>query len=215
MTTEEDFFDGIGGSGAPSALLKNPGDYVHGEIVDMHRKPYIPFGKKEPEKDERTGQDKQQLVIILQTAFRNWQGVTKVPVKDPSDPQSPVKDPTEDDGKRAIYVPQGKNIQFAVGRALTAAGAKPQVGGTLGVRVVKLTPTDKGNPLKEHEAVYAPPSAGAGFFPGEATQQAPAAPPAQTPPPAAPPVQEAAPAQQDPWWATPAQSAPATEAPPF
>ena len=50
MTTETDFFDNAGGgSGAPTASLKQVGDYVTGQIVDMFKRDYIPFGKKEPE----------------------------------------------------------------------------------------------------------------------------------------------------------------------
>lgn len=211
-STETDFFDNVGGgSGAPSPLLKNPGDLVHGEIVDMYKRDYIPFGKQEPEKRE-DGTNKQQLVIILQTQHRNWQNVNKVPKVDHNDPNSPEKSPEEDDGKRAVYVPEGKNIQFAIGRAAAAAQAKPAIGGTLGVRVVNLKDTGKGKPLKEHEAVYQAPSAGSTFF-----NEAPAAPaqtetasPAPAPAPTAQPTQAAppAPAQQDPW----ATSAPAPQA---
>lgn len=218
-----DFFDGIGsGAGAPTAVLKNVGDTVHGEIVEMFKRDYIPFGKTEPEKDDQ-GRTKQQLVVILQTNERNWANVVKVPKKDPSDANSPEKGPEEDDGKRAIYVPEGKNIQFAIGRAVQAAQAKFEVGGTLGVRIFNLKPTDKGNALKEHQAVYTAkpaPSAGDAFFAQQ--QQAPAqpapqqAPPAPAPAPAAPaPQQQApapapaapapapapAPASQDPWGA--------------
>lgn len=205
-----DFFDGIGGgSGAPTALLKNVGDFVHGEIVDMFKRDYIPFGAKEPEK-RPDGSTKQQLVVIVQTDNRNWANVSKVPKVDPADPASPEKDPSEDDGKRAIYVPEGKNIQFAIGRAVQAAQAKFEVGGTLGVKVFNLKPTDKGNPLKEHQAVYEKKAAGAGFF-----ESAPAAPPAQQAP-AAPAAQAApapsAPPAGDPWATS---SAPATSEPPF
>lgn len=196
--TSTDFFDGIGGgSGAPTALLKNVGDVVHGEIVDMFKRDYIPFGAKEPEK-RADGSTKQQLVVIVQTNDRNWANVSKVPRVDPADPQSPEKDPSEDDGKRAIYVPEGKNIQFAIGRAVQAAQAKFEVGGTLGVKVFNLKPTDKGNPLKEHQAVYTAKPAGSDFF-----AQAPSGPPAQSAPAA--PAQEAAPA---------APAAPAAQAAP-
>jgi hypothetical protein len=216
-TTTTDFFDGVGGgSGAPSAVLNNPGDYVHGEIVEMYKRDYIPFenrNSKEPARKD-DGTIVQQLVVILQTTERNWARVSKIPVVDPADPNSPQKAPSEDDGKRAVYVPEGKNIHFAIGRACQAAKAKFEVGGTLGVKIDKLTDTGKGNPLKEHIAVYSAPSASSGFFPA-ANQGAPAtapaaqtAPPAQSAPPAAAPAAAPAPAAQDPW-ATPAASAPA------
>ena len=233
-STETDFFDNVGGgSGAPGAVLKNVGDFVHGQILDMYKRDYVPFGKQEPEKRE-DGSNKQQLVIILQTENRNWANVSRIPVVDHTDPNSPAKPAEEDDGKRAVYVPEGKNIQFAIGRAAQAAGAKPAVGGTLGVKIVNLKDTGKGNPLKEHEAVYQAPSASDAFFAqapaGPPAEQAPAqqAAPAQAPAPAQPAPQAApaappaaapaaapapaAPAQQDPWATS---AAPATSEPPF
>jgi hypothetical protein len=217
-----DFFDGLSeGTGAPTAVLKNVGDFVHGEVVKMFKRDYVKFGGTEPEK-KADGSNKQQLVIVLQTTLRNWQNVVKVPKVDFADPNSAEKAPSEDDGTRAVYVPESSNIQFAIGRAVTAAQAKFEVGGTLGVKIANLKDTGKGNPLKEHEAVYTakPAQTGAEFFGGAAqeaapaasapaapAQQAPAAQPASTP--AAAP---AAPAAQDPW-ATPAASA--SEPPPF
>lgn len=213
-TTSTDFFDNIGGgAGAPTALLKGVGDYVHGEVVDMFKRDYVPFGKTEPEKNA-DGSTRQQLVVIVQTAFRNWQSVVKVPKVDPNDqsPTAALKDPSEDDGHRAIYVPERSNIQYAIGRAVQTAGAAFEVGGTLGVKVVNLKDTGKGNPLKEHEAVYTGKPAGGDFFGGQAAQAAPAAAPAQEAAPAPAPAPAAAPAaQQDPW----ASTAPANSAPPF
>ncbi len=229
MSDNTDFFDGIGeGVGAPSSHLSNKGDFVQGEIVKMFKRDYIAFGEKLPEK-RADGSNKEQLVIVLQTDLRGWAGVSKIPTVDPSDPNSAVKPPEADDGLRAVYVPEGKNIQFAIGRAVNAAsqaaGTKVPfgVGGKLGVKIDNLKPTDKGNPLKEHAAVYTPPSAGDAFL-----SSAPAA-PAQQQAPAQQalaqgssfgggdhglnaPAQQAAPAQ-DPW----ASSTPATptQEPPF
>jgi len=215
-----DFFDGIGeGAGAPTAVLKNVNDFVYGEIVKMTKRDYVPFGKTDPEKNA-DGSAKQQLVIVLQTDLRNWQGVVKVPKVDPADPNSAEKAPSEDDGTRAVYVPEGKNLQFAIGRAVQAAaqaaGQQVQfgVGGKLGVKVFNLKPTDKGNPLKEHEARYEPKAAGSDFFAGTPAQEAPAAPaqPAAPAPAAeAPAPAQAAPAApaQDPWATQSPQAAPA------
>lgn len=201
--TTTDFFDNIGGgAGAPTALLKSPGDFVHGEVVDMFKRDYVPFGKTEPEKKE-DGTNKQQLVVIVQTDSRNWANVVKVPKADPNDVNSPEKAPAEDDGKRAIYVPEKSNIQFAIGRAVTAAKAAFEVGGTLGVKIDKLTDTGKGNPLKEHVAVYQGKPAGGDFF--NQAAQAPAAAPAAAPAPA--PVAQAAPPAVAPAAATPAPAA--------
>jgi len=215
--TTTDFFDNIGGgAGAPSPELKNVNDSVTGDIVEMFKRDYIPFGAKEPEK-RADGSNKQQLVVVLQTDHRNWQNVSKVPKVDPTDQNSAEKDPTEDDGRRAVYVPEGKNIQFAIGRAVQAAGAPFEVGGKLRVRIFNLKPTDKGNALKEHEALYRGKPDGFvtnNVAPTPNPAQEPAA-PAATPTPAAPatPAPAAAPASQDPW-ATPGTSA-GTEEPPF
>lgn len=214
------FFDNAkGGGGAPTANLKAIGDFVHGEVVDFYEKDYVPFGKTDPEKN-KDGSTRQQLVVIVQTANRNWAGVSKLPTND----DGSVKDPSTDDGKRAVYVPDRSNIQFAIGRALSAAKSDFEKGGTLGVKIANLEDTGKGNPLKVHEAVYTAPVAGAAFFNGAAEAQAPAAAPAaqapvvneqpaaQAPAPAAQPAAPAAPAQ-DPW-ATPAQPAAPAQATP-
>lgn len=240
-----DFFDNIGsGAGSPTALLKNPGDFVHGEIVEMFKRDYVPFGKKDPEVDESEADGKRkQLVIVIQTTNRNWANVVKVPKVDPNDPNSAEKAPEEDDGKRSVYVPNRSNIQWAIGRAVSAAKAKFEVGATLGVRIEKLTDTGKGNPLKEHGAVYVPRTAGDGFFPQAETPAAPEAQaPAADPAPAqqayaagssfgggdhglqAQPAAPAAAPAQDPWASSapaapaagdPWGSAPATSEPPF
>lgn len=211
------FFDNAkGGGGAPTANLKAIGDFVHGEVVDFYEKDYVPFGKTEPEKN-KDGSTRQQLVVIVQTENRNWAGVSKLPTND----DGSVKDPATDDGKRAVYVPDRSNIQFAIGRALSAAKSDFEKGGKLGVKIANLEDTGKGNPLKVHEAVYTAPVAGAAFFGGneQPAAQAPAAPAQQAAPqaPAAPAQPAAAPAPaappaQDPWAAQPAAPAPSTPA---
>lgn len=211
--TTTDFFDGIGeGAGAPTAVLKNPGDFVHGEIVRMTKRDYIPFGSDKPEMRADGTTPKQQLIVVLQTANRNWANVVKVPKVDGTDPNSAEKAPSEDDGLRAVYIPEGKNLQFAVARAVQAAKAKFEVGGKLGVKVTELVPTTKGNPRKEHEARYEakPADTGDAFFGGGAAQAAPAATAQPAPAAAAAP---AAPAE-DPW-ATPATAAPAAAGDPW
>lgn len=219
------FFDNAkGGGGAPTANLKAIGDFVHGEVVDFFEKDYVPFGKTDPELN-KDGTKRQQLVVIVQTTNRNWAGVSKIPTND----DGSMKDPSTDDGKRAVYVPERSNIQYAIGRALSAAKADFEKGGTLGVKIANLEDTGKGNPLKVHEAVYTAPAANAAFFAAQAAApaqtpapvaqeqaQAPAPanaqPAAQAPAPAAQPAAPAAPAQ-DPW-ATPAQPAAPAQATP-
>jgi hypothetical protein len=200
------FFDQTGGgSGAPSAKLKDLEDFVHGEIVDQFMVPATEFATGEVKKDKKTGKQIDQLVVILQTESRNWDKVARVPLKDKDDKSSGPKDPSEDDGKRAVYVEPWTNIHAAIGKAVEeGTGAKGPLrnGGTLGVQIIELKDTGKGNPLKVHRAKYVAPvaaSPSAEFF-GDA-QSAPAEPAAEAPqtPPAAP----ATPPPSDPW-ATPA-----------
>lgn len=197
-TTEsvETFFENTGGGvGAPSASLKVVDDFVYGDIVDQAIVDKKKFASDEVEVDERTGKPRKQLVVILQTDLRNWQGVSKVPTNE----DGSAKAASEDDGRRAVYVAPFTNIHAAIGAAVEdELGQKGPLanGGKLGVKIIELKDTGKGNPLKVHEAKYTAPSASDGFF-GESApsaQEAPAATPEPTP--AAAP---AAPQQQDPW----------------
>lgn len=218
----ENYFENTGGgAGAPSASLKLVNDFVYGVIVDQAMVPQKKFGTDDVEKD-RDGKDKQQLVVILETDLRNWHGVSKVPSYPTGHEKAGQDKPgSEDDGRRAVYVPGFTNIHAAIG---DATGQKPlRNGGKLGVKIIELRNTGKGNPLKIHQAVYEPPAAAPdGFFGGAdqgqsapATQAAPAqsapAPAAPTPAPEAAPA-AAAPVQNDPW-GTPAPAA--GNGPPF
>ena len=70
---EGNFFDNVGGgSGAPSALLKNVNDGVIGEIVDQFMAPATEFATGKQKTDLKTGAPIEQLVVILQTDLRNW-----------------------------------------------------------------------------------------------------------------------------------------------
>lgn len=218
----ENFFDNVGGGFSPTAKLKDVGDFVVGEVVEQRVVDYIPFGKTEPETN-RDGSIRKQLVVTLQTDLRNWQNVARIPKVDKDNPNSAEKDPSEDDGRRAIYLPQYSNIQAAVAAAIAKSnGGRPgpvRIGAKLGVKVHNLRDTGKGNPLKEHQAHYEPPAESNGFFdsaPAASTPEPQAQPPlaqgssfgggdrgldapapaAQAPAPAA----EAPPAAQgDPW----------------
>jgi len=211
------FFDNTGGgTGAPSALLKDVDDFVHGEIVDQFMTEATEFATGNVKKDKKTGETINQLVVVLQTDSRNWEKVAKVPLKDKDDKASGPKDPAEDDGRRAVYVEPWTNIHAAIGKAvIEGTGQKGPVlnGGTLGVKIVELRDTGKGNPLKVHAAVYSAPVAepsSNGFF----DKTAESAPAAETPAASQPaaPAQEASPAPAstpapagDPW-GTPATS---------
>jgi hypothetical protein len=163
------FFDDAMREGAPSALLKQPKDFVMGEIVAINKVAKTKFGTNDTEFEDDGVTPKMQLVVILQTSSRNWEKVAKAPQGEDGSP----KDPSTDEGKRAVYFPKYTNIFGAMGKGLKAAGVKDiEIGGTLGVKVTELQDTGKGNPLKIHEVVYKPPVAkdeSEGFFGGDET----------------------------------------------
>lgn len=200
---ENNFFDNVGGSGAPSAKLQQPEDFVYGEVVDQFMAPATDFSTKKV-KTDRDGNEIEQLVVILQTDLRNWEGVTRIPKVDKDDQSSADKPGSDDDGKRAVYIEPWTNIHAAVGKAIVeGTGAKGPVrnGAQLGVKVVGLKDTGKGNPLKLHQAKYVAPAAtNSAFFdktpeaqsaPAQEQQSAPAA-------EAAKPEEQKAP-PSDPW----------------
>jgi hypothetical protein len=213
---EQNFFDNTGGSGAPSAKLTEVNDGVVGEIVDQRMVDATDFATKEVLTDKKTGKVIQQLQVILQTESRNWDGVSKVPLVDKDDRNSAQKDPSEDDGRRAVYIKPWTNIHAAVGDAVKKSnGGKPgplRNGARFGIKITELRDVGKGNPLKVHQAFYEAPAASGDFFSPEQTQSAPVTAPAPaatgTPPPAATQTPSGDP------WATPA-AAPAASTPPF
>lgn len=172
------FFDDGVREGSPSAKFSEVGDSVKGEIVDKYSMDYIPFGKKEVLVDERTGQPVKQLVIVLQTELRDWEGVSKVP----TDADGNKLPADKDTGRRAIYARKGTNIYSALAKSIAAAlpagekpGKHPLIGGTFGVQFYDSEDTGKGNDLKKFRAKYVAPVKTAGgdsFFdegvPGEA-----------------------------------------------
>lgn len=232
-TSTDDFFDGSIRSSAPSIKMSDVNDGVLGEIVDQFKVEQKKFGSDEVIVDKKTQQPILQLVVVVQTDLRNWDRVSKIPRVDPSDKNSAEKDRSEDDGKRAIYIPPYTNIHSAVGRATAATnGGTPcglRNGGRFGLKVAALEDVGKGNPKRVFEAMYQPPAQSQDFFGAQNSQggpndaaaqpaapaqsdpfaqaQAPQAPPAQ-PQQQAAPAQPAAPAPQaqDPW-AAPAPAA--------
>lgn len=199
------FFDDAMREGAPSALLKQPKDFVMGEIVAINKVAKTKFGTNDTEFEDDGVTPKMQLVVILQTASRNWEKVAKPPQSEDGSP----RDPALDEGKRAVYFPKYTNIFGAMGKGLKAAGvADIELGGTLGVKVIKLEDTGKGNPLKHHEVVYKAPVAkdeSEGFFGGD-EEKATETPAAET---------KSEPAKQDKPKAEPAPAATDVEEPPF
>ena len=159
----ENFFEQAvgGGEGAPSAVLKALNDYVYGTIVHQQMVEAKKFGTDQTELD-RDGNKVFQLLVILETDQRNWANVSKIPLVDPTDKSKGEKAASEDDGRRAVYIKPFTNIAAAVNDAIVAGtGEKGPLrnGGKLGVKVVELRDTGKGNPLKVHQAKYEPPTA--------------------------------------------------------
>lgn len=201
----DDFFDNIGGAGAPTAKLSDINDGVIGVIESQRVVDYIPFGKDKPEVLD-DGKVRKQLVVILKTDLRNWQGVKEAPLVDREDPSKGRKPGDQDDGRRAVYIPQFKNIHYAVKDAVVASGAYDGKNGPLkdgarfGVKVVDLEDTNQGNPKKVHKALYEPPSASTEFF-TESTTGSNDVTPSQAQQPAQQAQQPAAQStpQTDPW----------------
>lgn len=175
------WFDEANREGSPSAKFKTVGDSVVGEVVDKYLLDYVPFGKKEPEIDERTGKPVKQLAVVLQTELRNWEGVSKIP----TDRDGTELSPDKDKGRRAIYARKGTNIYSALGKALGEAGAKDlELGGKFGVQFFEEEDTNKGNPLKKFRAKYTPPAPKAAaddWFDGDTKPDTPASKPQDAP----------------------------------
>jgi hypothetical protein len=173
--TSGGFFDGIGG-GAPSFKFEGPETGVKGEIVDQYLT--VVTDTSGVKKQYPDGSDIPQLNVTLQTELRNWDKVKKIPEVD-----GKPKDPSEDDGKRRIYVKY--DMRRAVGVAIQAAKAKDLTnGGTLAVKQTGWKKTNQPNDLPLYAALYEPPAAGAGFFGGDKAaasgDAAPASAPSQT-----------------------------------
>lgn len=205
-TTEgvEDFFGNVSSGPLPSAKLSQIGDMVYGEIVDQFKVDKKKFASDEVEKDQKTGEPIKQLVVVLQTEQRNWEGVSKVPYVDPSDKSKGHLPPEADEGRRAVYVAPWTNLHAAVGKAIvegTGQRGGLKKGAKFGVKVIDLEDTGKGNPKKVHQAHYEAPAAGGDFFgsnntaggPGDASVAQPA------------PQQSAPQAALDPWGVNPQQ----------
>lgn len=164
MSNDADgFFDDAQKTGAPGFHFgKQPGPHVVGEIVDMYKTDFVPFGKKEAKVDDKTGEVVKQLVIVLQTDLREWDGVNPESDSMKKEDGTP-RDPKEDTGLRALYAVPGTNMFSAIGRAIkddeTSPSRNPQVGAKLMVQFHEDEDTGKGNPLKKFRAKYKAPAA--------------------------------------------------------
>lgn len=212
------FFGGMGGGGEviPSFKFGGTGSAVQGQVQSCQVVGVSDYTTGETIVDARTGQEAKQLKIVLQTTYRNWEHVSRIPTDDDGN----QKGPHEDDGRRAIYT-GGKSstgqswMSGAINDALRAAGRDSakgiEIGAMLGVAVSEEVPSGKGNPYKKYVAKYSSPSQAA---PQQAqAPQAPAQAPAPQPqaPQAAPPQAP----QGNPFegYQPPAQPAPAPQQP--
>jgi len=163
----DDFFSGAAGEFVPTAKFTNDvgpegrtqvDGKIVGTILSMAKQEQRKFGTGEPIPDGKGG-NKQELKVVLQTEYRNWDKAAKVPVdKDEETGKETPKPESEDDGKRAIYV-RGW-MTGAIGDAVAKATGKPggpKIGGKLGVKITELVPTDNGNPFPKYAAVYTAP----------------------------------------------------------
>jgi hypothetical protein len=170
--TTDGFLDDGVREGAAGARFDEVGDSVLGEVVDKYIVDYVPFGKKDPEIDDRTGQPVKQLVVVLQTETRNYEDHPKAKI--PKDQDGNPRSPESDNGRRAIYARKGTNIYSALAKAVAAAlpagekpGAHPKIGAKIGMQFFEDEDTGKGNNLKKFRGKYVPPAAKAaedGFF---------------------------------------------------
>lgn len=162
----DDFFDGVGGGGAPSFKFGGIGSGVRGTIVDQFRTTVTtPSGEPKTYDD---GRPIPQLNVTLQTDLRNWDKVTKVPTDENGNP----KPASEDDGTRRIYVKYDMRRAIAVALQAAKVTGGLKNGGTLAVKKSGEKPTNKGNPLPLYEARYEAPAGGDDFFSGGGTPAA-------------------------------------------
>lgn len=171
IDSSESFFDTYsseGGTGAPSFHFADKGDVVKGTVVSTKVTDQTVFNSNPPEKipdSKRPGQYKKQLVVVLDTNLRNWEGVNPKS-KSIRDEEGNKRPGSEDTGARAIYV-KGWMIG-AVGDAVKAAtnGARKGVipGDKLGVQLSEQVPTGKGNPMNKFTANCIAAPVGADLF---------------------------------------------------
>lgn len=166
----EDFFTGGGGGNfgpyAPSFKFdwdaqQQRGSGVQGEVVWRGQTPKTDTGST-VQKLDSLGRPRWQLKVVLQTAFRGWAGVAKIPTDKQANGQEVERPADQDTGLRAIYLDY--KSRDAVQGAMEVAGADltrgVEVGATIGLRVIGTEKNTKGpQPIKLYDALYTPPGA--------------------------------------------------------
>jgi hypothetical protein len=148
----DDFFDGVGGGGAPGFKFGGVNTGIKGTVLDQYRTFVTEPGSREP-KTYSDGTAIPQLNVTLQTDLRNWDKVTKVP----TDADGNALPASDDDGKRRVFIKY--DMRRAVAVAIKATGERALAeGGTLAIKQSGEKATGKANPLPLFEARYqAPP----------------------------------------------------------
>ena len=179
MGFQDDKDAAAGGTFAASYKPNGLGDGFKGEIIDWRKEQAKEFNSDDlaylP-----SGEPKMQYVITVQTDFRNWERCAKVPKDEDKNPLPP----SEDDGKRNVYVANQKSSNFGdVARAVVAQlpdadDFKDAIGGILMGKFVEEIDTNKGNPYKKFEYRYEAPKKAGGLQADAAEEPATQAAPA-------------------------------------
>lgn len=153
---------------APSYQFQGVGDYVQGEVVrtkatyvtDM-RSGAVKYSTPTP--THPVPRPYPQLNVVLQTEYRNWERVKRVPTqRNPDGTEGPELPADQDTGLRQIYVKY--DMMRAVGVALREAGVGQGVGvqngATLAVALTGQRPPRQpgDNPLPLYQAKYTKPA---------------------------------------------------------
>lgn len=155
------------GSSNPGFSFKTPGDRIVGQIIG---EPTVQQQKVFNTNDPAfwpSGDPKIQMLLPVQTSFRNWEGVATPEVGRP------------DTGARTIYV-KGKHFEAGLKRAILEAGARfLAVGGWVDITFTGEDMESKaGSKPKLFAIRYMPPPPGSQPPPAQAQRQ-PTAPPYQ------------------------------------
>ena len=156
INSTEDFFDtyagGGQGAGAPSFYFDKVGAIVKGTVVSTKVTDQTYFGTTTPiPDDKRPGQNKKQIVVVLETGLRNWDGIKNTPTLEDG---VTVRPASEDTGARAIYVKGWMigAVADAIQEATDGKRKAPIPGDQLAVKLSEKVNTGKGNPLNKFTA---------------------------------------------------------------
>lgn len=149
MSNEIDDFFSSGTGGAPSFKFAGIGDGVRGTVTDMLLTQQTAYGDPDTKLFFKDGSPRMQLNVTLQTKFRNWDKVAKVPTGE----DGKEKPGSEDDGTRRIYVKA--DMLRAVKEALKEHSlTSPAKGDDLAVKLAGTKDVGKGNDQNLFEAKY-------------------------------------------------------------